>query len=84
MKTVDLKPMPSLRSDAEAEHFVETVDKYDLSRFKPVKFEFEAKSAALNMRLPQTLPDAVKVKAASEGIPYTKYMRLVLEQAVSR
>jgi predicted DNA binding CopG/RHH family protein len=78
--------MPSLKSDAQAEEFVETADlsQYDLSQFKPVRFEFEAKSAALNMRLPKTLLEAVKTKAEAEGLPYTKYVRLVLEQAVNR
>ncbi|MDL2207232.1 BrnA antitoxin family protein [Desulfovibrio sp. OttesenSCG-928-M16] len=76
--------MPSLKSDAEAEEFVESADlsEYDLSAFTPVKFEFEAKSATLNMRLPQNLLNAVKVRAEAEGMPYTRYIRFVLEQAV--
>ena len=42
MKTKN-KPMPSLTSDAAAEKFVDTADLsgYDLSGFKPGKFEFE-------------------------------------------
>ena len=41
------KPMPSLRSDAEAERFVETADlsEYDLSGFKPMRFEIAPKAA---------------------------------------
>lgn len=64
------KPMPSLGSDAAAQRFVETADlsEYDLSGFKPMRFEFEPKSAALNMRLPQTLLDALKSRAR-EGYP---------------
>ncbi len=78
-------PMPSLRSDAEAEQFVETADlsQYDLSGFKPMGFEFEPKSAALNMRLPQKLLDALKLKALAQGIPYTRYVRLLLENDVA-
>ncbi|MDR1966491.1 MAG: BrnA antitoxin family protein [Synergistaceae bacterium] len=84
MKTVELKRMPSLRSDTEAKRFAETagLSEYDLSNFKPMRFEIEPKSAALNMRLPQSLLDAVKIKAKKEGIPYTRYVRLILEQAV--
>lgn len=76
-----LKPMPSLRSDAAAERFVETANlaDYDLSGFKPMRFEIEPKSAALNMRLPKALLDAVKDKARAKGIPYTRYVRLLLE-----
>ncbi len=80
------KPMPSLRSDADAERFVETADlsRYDLSGFKTMRFEFEPKSAALNMRLPQKLLDALKLKAQAQGIPYTRYVRLLLENDVAR
>ncbi len=80
------KPMPSLVSDVDAERFVETADLsiYDLSGFKPMHFEFESKSAALNMRLPQNLLDALKVKAKAKGIPYSRYVRLLLESDVAR
>jgi predicted DNA binding CopG/RHH family protein len=80
------KPMPSLRSDADAQRFVDTADLsvYDLSGFKPMNFEFEPKAAALHMRLPQNLLDALKVKAKAKGIPYTRYVRLLLERDVAR
>jgi predicted DNA binding CopG/RHH family protein len=80
-----LKKMPSLRSDAAAERFVSTADltQYDLSGFKPMRFEIEPKSAALNMRLPQQLLNAVKSEARSRGIPYTRYVRMLLEKAVT-
>ena len=80
------KPMPSLTSDADAEQFVATADlsQYDLSGFKPIGFEFEPKAAALNMRIPQNLLDAVKARAKAKGIPYTRYVRLLLESDVAR
>ena len=80
------KPMPSLRSDADAQRFVDTADLsvYDLSGFKPMNFEFEPKAAALNMRLPQNLLDALKVKSKAKGIPDTRYVRLLLESDVAR
>jgi len=79
-----LKPMPTLGSDVDAQQFIETADlsTYDLSGFKPMQFEFEPKAAALNMRLPQNLLDALKLKARAKGMPYTRYVRLVLESAV--
>lgn len=84
MKTKS-KPMPSLASDADAERFVDTADlsRYDLSGFKPMRFEFEPKSAALNMRLPQNLLDALKAKAKAKGMPYTRYVRWLLENDVA-
>jgi predicted DNA binding CopG/RHH family protein len=84
MKARRLKKMPPLRSDAAAERFVATADltQYDLSGFKPMRFEIEPKSAALNMRLPRSLLEAVKSQARARGIPYTRYVRLLLEKAV--
>lgn len=85
MKT-NSKPMPSLASDEQAEEFVANADlsQYDLSGFKPMRFEIEAKSAALNMRLPASLLAALKAKAKAKGIPYTRYVRLLLETDVAR
>ena len=86
MKANTNSPIPSFKSDAEAEQFVETADlsTYDLSGFKPVHFEFEPKTAALNMRLPKNLLDALKTKAKAKGIPYSRYVRLLLESDVAR
>ena len=49
-----------------------------------MKFEIEAKSAALNLRLPQSLLDAVKVRAKAKGIPYTRYVRMLLETDLAK
>lgn len=46
-------------------------------------FELEPKSAALNMRLPEKLLAALKAKAKEAGIPYTRYVRMILERAVA-
>jgi predicted DNA binding CopG/RHH family protein len=82
----ELKPLPVLRTDEEAERFVEEADltEYDLSGFKPVQFEFEKKAARVNMRLPETLLAAVKERARARGIPYQRFIREALERAVSR
>lgn len=81
-----LKKLPVLKTDEEAEAFVDTADlsEYDLSVFKPVQFEFEKKSAQLNMRLPEALLAAVKEKAKERGIPYTRLIREALEQTVAK
>ncbi len=82
------KPLPPLTSDAEAEDLVETADlsDYDLSGFTPMRFEIEPKAASLNMRLPIALLDAVKAKAKAwaSGIPYTRYVRMLLETDVAQ
>lgn len=51
----------------------------DLSGFKPMRFEMQPKSAALNMRLPAPLLDALKAKARAKGVHYTRYVRMLLE-----
>lgn len=73
--------MPSLRSDAEAEEFVEKSDltQYDLSQFQPMRFELAPKTAVMNVRLPGALLQALKEKADSKGIPYTRYVRMLVE-----
>ena len=80
------KKIPTFQSDEEAERFVATADltEYDLSRFRPVRFEFEKKAARVNMRLPEGLLKAVKERAEARGIPYQRFIREALEQAVAR
>jgi predicted DNA binding CopG/RHH family protein len=80
------KPWPVLKTDEEAERFVAEADlsEFDFSAMTPVRFEFEPKSAALNMRIPQSLLDAVKQRASSKGIPFTRYVRMLIEADVAR
>jgi predicted DNA binding CopG/RHH family protein len=79
------KPIPKFSTDAEAERFVEDADlsAHDLRGFVPTRFEFQPKAAQLNMRLPQPLLEAVKASAKARGIPYTRFVRETLEQAVA-
>lgn len=41
-------------------------------------------STTLNMRIPAALLDAVRAKAKAKGIPYTGYMRMLLEADLQR
>jgi predicted DNA binding CopG/RHH family protein len=80
------RKIPTFESDEEAEGFVETADltDYDLSGARPVRFEFEKKASRVNMRLPDSLLKAVKERAHARGIPYQRFIREALEQAVTR
>ena len=84
MSRAKLKPMPALLTDEEAERFVETADlsEYDLSGFRPMRFEFAPKDERVNMRLPRELLAAVKAQAQRRGLPYQRYIREALERAV--
>jgi predicted DNA binding CopG/RHH family protein len=78
------KPLPKLRSDDSAEAFVANADltDYDLSSMRMMQFEFQPKSERVNMRLPRPLLDAVKQTAAKAGVPYQRFIRQALENAV--
>ena len=75
-----MKRVPEFKTDAEAEAFLEQdLSGIDFKQFKPMRFEVAKKEAALNMRLPAVLMDAVRAKAKAKGIPYSRYVRMVLE-----
>lgn len=79
------KKIPTFQTDKEAQDFVDTADltEYDLSGGRPIQFEFEPKSAHLNMRVPKALLDAVKQRAKLRGIPYTRFIRQLMEREIS-
>ncbi len=78
------KKLPRLMSDEEAEDFVANSDltQYDLSGMRLVRFEFQPKTERVNMRLPSSLLSAVKSSAKKAGIPYQRFIRQTLEDAI--
>ena len=65
-----MKHVPKLKTDAEAQAFLQKdLSGLDFSQFKSVHFEFQAKDAQINMRLPSKLLAAVKASAKRSGIP---------------
>jgi predicted DNA binding CopG/RHH family protein len=82
---MSLRKVPPFKTDEEAETFLEQdLSDLDFSQFKPSQFEFSPKAAQLNMRLPEALLDALKSKAKARGIPYTRYIRQLLEHDISQ
>ena len=78
------RKVPSLRTDEEAEAFLaQDLSDLDFDQFKPMQFEFGKKEAQLNMRVPLPLLEAVKSRAKSRGIPYTRYIRMLLERDIA-
>jgi predicted DNA binding CopG/RHH family protein len=78
------RSIPVLKTDEEAEAFLaQDLSDLDFSQFKPMHFEFEKKEAQVNMRVPQPLLDAVKDRAKAHGIPYTRYIRMLMERDVA-
>lgn len=78
------RKVPHFKTDEEAEAFLmQDLSDLDFSQFKRRHFEFEKKEAQVNMRVPQPLLDAVKDKAKAQGIPYTRYIRLLMERDIA-
>jgi predicted DNA binding CopG/RHH family protein len=80
------RKLPAAKTDAEAESFVKNADltAYNLRATRPTRFEFARKEARINMRLPSELLAAIKAEAARAGVPYQRYIRHALEQAITQ
>ena len=79
------RKVPRLRTDEEAEAFLEqNLSDLDFSQFEPAQFEFERKSERINMRVPKPLLDALRARAMQRGIPYTRFIREIMERELSR
>ena len=78
------KDWPRLTTDEEAERFVAEADltEYDFSKMTPVRFELRRKDKSVSLRLSDALLAAVKHAAEQRGIPYQRFMRQAIEQAV--
>ncbi len=79
------KKVPKLKSDKEAEEFLEQdlTEYLDLDNFQKVHFEFLPKTKQVNLRFPEKLLTAVQKRAHKEGIPYQKYIRRAVEDALN-
>ncbi|MGB0038321.1 MAG: CopG family antitoxin [Terriglobales bacterium] len=76
--------VPRLKTDDQAVAFLaQDLSTLDFSQFEPARFEFEKKDEQINMRVPKPLLAAVKARAKARGIPYTRFIREMLEQAVT-
>ena len=79
------RKVPNLTTDAEAEAFLDQdLSDLDYGQFKPLSWETEAKSARVNMRLPDALLAEVKTRAAKRGIPYQRLIREAIEAEMRR
>ena len=80
------KRIPQFKTDEEAEKFLEQdlSDYLDPKYMVPLLFEYRPKDAQVNLRLAKELLQAIKARAAAEGISYQKFIRMTLEQTVAR
>jgi predicted DNA binding CopG/RHH family protein len=84
--TKSLKKLPVLFTDEDAERFVDQADltDYDLSGFKPMRFEFAKKDARLELRLPPDQLLALKAAAQKMGIPHTRLVRQFITEGLMK
>jgi predicted DNA binding CopG/RHH family protein len=85
-KATKLKKLPTFKSDRAAEQFVDKADlaQYDLSGGEFVRFELKPKDKSVNLRLPGQLLEAVRRRAKRSGLPYQRFIRMALEEAVRK
>jgi predicted DNA binding CopG/RHH family protein len=78
------KKIPTFKSARAAAAFVDKADlsKYDLAGAQLMRFEIKRKDKSINLRLSEELYDAVRERAARAGLPYQRFIRLTLEQAL--
>ncbi len=80
----DAKALPILTTDEAAEDFLDTADlsEYDFSGFAKANFELRRKDARINMRVPVAQLAAIKQAAAAAGIPYQRFIRNAIDEAL--
>jgi predicted DNA binding CopG/RHH family protein len=79
------RPVPRLTTEEEAEAFLDQeLSDFNLSRLEPALFAFEKKSERIDMRVPKPLLDALKERASHLGIPYTRFIRDIMDREISR
>jgi predicted DNA binding CopG/RHH family protein len=78
------RKIPAFKTDRAAAAFVDKADltRYDLSGARLMRFEIKPKDKSINLRLSGDLYDAVRKQAAREGVPYQRFIRVTLEQAI--
>ncbi|WP_082528673.1 CopG family antitoxin [Methylobacterium sp. Leaf466] len=80
-----MRRVPEFESDAEAEAFLENdLSDLDVSHFKPVDFAAARKAAQVDLRVPESLLAAVKLRAKARGMSHGRSIRELIERDVAR
>jgi predicted DNA binding CopG/RHH family protein len=75
------KKFPDLKSDEEADAWLQSADlaEYDLSSMKKVRFELARKDTSISLRLPSALLATLKAQAAKVNMPTQRLIRMMIE-----
>jgi predicted DNA binding CopG/RHH family protein len=79
------KKFPDLKTDEEADDWLQSADltDYDLSEMKKVRFELAPKDASISLRLPAGLLTTLKARAAEANMPTQRFIRVLIEAQLS-
>jgi predicted DNA binding CopG/RHH family protein len=80
------KPFPDLKSDEDADAWLQGADltEYDLSGMKKVRFELARKDASISLRLPAALLATLKAHAAKANMPTQRLIRMMIESQLGQ
>ena len=80
------KKVSRFKTDQEAERFLkrDLTDYLNLKQFSPVTFELLPKTKQVNLRFSEPLLNAVRQRAAQEGISYQKFIRRAVEGSLKK
>ena len=75
------KKFPVLKSDEEADRWLQRADltEYNLTEMKKVRFELARKDASISLRLPAALLATLKIEAAKGNMPTQRLIRMLIE-----
>lgn len=82
------KPIPTFKDENEEREFWEnhdTTEYFDTSKVKAVRFpNLKKTTKSISIRLPVDMLDELKVRANSIDVPYQSFIKMLLEEGLSR
>jgi predicted DNA binding CopG/RHH family protein len=80
------KKFPDLKSDEEADRWLQRADltEYDLTEMKKVRFELARKDASISLRLPAALLATLRAEAAKANLPTQRLIRMLIEAQLAQ
>ncbi len=80
------KRFPDLKSDEEADRWLQRADltEYDLTEMKKVRFELARKDASISLRLPAALLATLRAEAAKANLPTQRLIRMLIEAQLAQ
>jgi predicted DNA binding CopG/RHH family protein len=80
------KKFPDLKTDDEADRWLQRADltDYDLTEMRKVRFELARKDASISLRLPAALLATLRAEAAKANMPTQRLIRMLIEAQLAQ